>query len=235
MKCWTEMTTDAYSYFQWFSKDEAQKSIGHVPKLSVFSMIASMTFTSEDRELFTRLCSELLTKVTIEHEIIHGYRFYLFGVTETNNLGSKVFKYQKLWKRLEKDFTLEYFILGPEVQYVEDGRLGYAGIAEFGVDELHKAIQITSSDPQKFAIIGSKRQDYRTEAFIKSLLKSLLKKAYIDADTKGEIDYFKLSLTSCPEGDLVFRWGDSSEEYELDIIAVEESIKGFDGVSFTDG
>ena len=228
MKYWAELTTDAYSYFQWFSKDEAKKSTGYIPSLSVFSMIGSMIFTSEDRELFKRLCSELVTKLAVEKEAIHDYRFYLFGVIETNNTSSRIFKYQKLWKSLEKEFTLDHFILGPEVEYVEDGRLCYASIGEFEVEELYKAIQITNSNPQKYSIIASKRQDYRTETFIKSLLK----KVYIEGDKKWEIDYFKLALSSCPEGDLIFRWGNSSEERELDIIVLEENKKIFEGIFF---
>ncbi|WP_430509990.1 hypothetical protein [Gottfriedia solisilvae] len=228
MKYWTEITNDAFSCFQWFSKDEAKKNIGYVPNLSVFSIIGTMIFSSDDRELFKSLCSKLVTGSTIERESFKEYKFFLFGVVETNNLNSKIFKYQKLWKRLERGFNLENLTLGPEVEYIEDERLCYASIAEFNVEELYKVIQIISSNPQKYCIIGSKRQDNRTEGFIKTLFE----KVYINGDKEGEIDYFKLSLASCPKGDLVFRWGSSSEECELDIITLEENKRLFDDVSF---
>jgi hypothetical protein len=35
MKYCTEMTNDAFSYFEWFSKYEAKQSIGYAQKLSV--------------------------------------------------------------------------------------------------------------------------------------------------------------------------------------------------------
>jgi hypothetical protein len=229
MKYWTEISNDAFTCFQWFSKDEAKKSIGYVPKLSMFSIIGSMIFSSEDRELFVRLCSDLVARLAIKKEIINEYRFFLFGVIETNDVSSKIFKYQKLWKRLEREFNLDNLILGPEVEYVEHGRLFYASIAEFKVGDFYKVMQVINSNPQKYSIFGSKKQDYLTEGFIKSLLK----KVYIDGDTDGEIDYFKLALTSCPEGDLVFRWGNSSEECELDIITLEQNKGMFDGVSFS--
>ncbi|UTR16765.1 hypothetical protein MM221_09745 [Salipaludibacillus sp. LMS25] len=228
MKYWTEMTNDAFSCFEWFSKEEAEQCIGYAPNLSVFSMIGSMVFSSEDRELFRRLCSELVTRATTKNEIFSEYRFFLFGVAETSDTNSKIFKYQKIWKRLEKEFNLDYIILGPEVDYLEDGRLCYASMAEFKGKELYKAIQIISSNPQKYSLIGSRRHDYRTEEFIKTFLN----KVYINGNKKGEIDYFKLALTSCSKGDLVFRWGSSSEECELDIITLEQNKKIFDGVSF---
>lgn len=228
MKYWTEFTNNAFSYFQWFSKDEAKRKVGYVPNLSVFSMIGTMIFSKVDRELFTRLCSGLVTESIIKKMSFNEYNFFLFGVVETNNINSRVFKYRKLWKKLERDFDIDNLILGPEVEYLEDERLCYASIAEFNVEEFYKAIHIISSNPQKYSIIGSKRKDYRTEGFIKSLLENV----YINGATKGEIDYFKLALISCPKGDIVFRWGSSSEECELDIIILEQNKGMFDGISF---
>jgi hypothetical protein len=46
----------------------------------------------------------------------------LFGVVESSNLNSKIFKYQKSQKILEEEFNLYNLILGPDVDYLEDGR-----------------------------------------------------------------------------------------------------------------
>lgn len=228
MKYWTEFTNDAFSCFEWFSKDEANKNIGYIPNLSVFSIIGTMILSTDDRELFLSLCSRLVTGSTVDKAVFNEHRFYLFGVVETNNLYSKIFKYQKLWGKLKREYNLDNLTLGPEVEYIVDERLCYASIAEFNVADIYKVIQIISSNPQKYTIIGSKGQDYKTERFIKTLLE----KVYIDGDQEGEIDYFKLSLFSCPKGDLVFRWGSSSEEYELDIFTLEENKRLFDDISF---
>lgn len=183
-----------------------------------------MIYSSEDRKLFTRLCSKLITDSTIEKTIFKEYKFYLVGLAAHDDLNSTIFKYQKLWKRLGRQFNLDNFTLGPEVEYSEAGNLYYGSIAEFKVDEFYHAIKIISSNPQQFAILGSKRQDYRSEKFIRTLIN----KVYV----KGTIDYFKLSLSSCPDGDLVFRWGDSSEECELDIITLAQNKRMFYGVPF---
>ncbi|WP_214824134.1 hypothetical protein [Exiguobacterium algae] len=228
MKYWTEFTNDAFSCFEWFSKDEANKNIGYIPNLSVFSIIGTMILSTDDRELFLSLCSRLVTGSTVDKAVFNEHRFYLFGVVETDNLNSKIFKYQKLWGKLKREYNLDNLTLGPEVEYIVDERLCYASIAEFNVADIYKVIQIISSNPQKYTIIGSKGQDYKTERFIKTLLE----KVYIDGDKEGEIDYFKLSLVSCPKGDLVFRWGSSSEEYELDIFTLEENKRLFDDISF---
>ncbi|TPG89168.1 hypothetical protein EEL32_06835 [Brevibacillus laterosporus] len=229
MKYWSEITNDVFSCFQWFSKDEAKKIIGYVPQLSVFSIIGSMIFSREDRERFTRLCSESVGRLAIQKGMIDEYRFFLFGVIETHDVNSKIFLHQKLWRRLTREFNLDNLILGPEIEYVVGERLCYASIAQFKVDNFYNVLQIINSNPQKYSIFASKKQDYMTEGFIKSLLE----KVYINGDSSGEIDYFKLSLTLCIKGDLVFRWGNSSEECELDIITLGHNIKMFDGFSFS--
>lgn len=228
MKYWTELATDAFEYFEWFSKEEALKNVGYVPSLSVFNMIGSQIYTIEEQESFTSLCAKLVTKFALEKEAIQDYHFYLFGIVETENINSKIFKHQKLWKPLKKEFELDKFSLGPEVEHQGKSRLSYASIAEISLSGVLEALRITARYPQKYALIASKRQSVMTERFIKSLQE----KVYLEDDKSAEIDYFKLVLSCCLEGDLVFRWGSSSEERELDIIVIEKKKEVFQGVSF---
>ena len=52
-----------------------------------------------------------------------SFRFYLFGVNETDNVLLKIFKYKKLWKTVDEKFDLQYFLLGPEVENTDNGTL----------------------------------------------------------------------------------------------------------------
>jgi hypothetical protein len=226
MKYWTELINDAFSCFQWFSKDEAKKELGYVPELSVFSIIGSMIFSAEDLELFMQFCSESVGKITLEKGIVEEYGFYLFGVIETTNVNSRIFKHQKLWKSLAREFTLDNLNLGPEIEYNTGGRLCYSSIAEFKVDSFNNALQIVKSNPKKYSIFCSKKHNIMTEVFIRTLLE----KVYLDGTDK-EINCFKLVLTSCPDGDFVFRWGNSAEECELDIITLEQNKNMFQDLS----
>lgn len=228
MKCWTELATDAFEYFEWFSKEEALKNVGYIPSLSVFNMIGSQIYTIEDQDTFTNFCAKLVTKLALEKEAIHDDHLYLFGIVETENIHSRIFKHQKLWKSLKKEFELDKFSLGPEVEHQGKSRLRYASIAKINPSGILEALRITARYPQKYALIASKRQAVLTEEFIKSLHE----KIYLEDDESAEIDYFKLVLSCCLEGDLVFRWGSSSEERELDIIVLEEKKELFKGVLF---
>ncbi|WP_310552128.1 hypothetical protein [Paenibacillus glufosinatiresistens] len=222
MKYWTELINDAFLCFPWFSKDEAKKELGYVPQLSVFSIVGSMIFSSEDLEQFMQVCSETLSKITWKKAIGEEYGFYLFGVIETTDVKSRIFRHQKLWKSVAPELTLTNLNLGPEIEYRVNGKLGYSSIAKFKVDSFYNVLQIVKSNPKKYSIFCSKRHDIMTEDYIKSILE----KVYLD-DTGKEVNCFKVVLTSCIEGGFVFRWGSSSEECELDIISLEQYINIF--------
>ncbi|MEM5600490.1 hypothetical protein AAHB61_06940 [Bacillus cereus] len=49
MKCWNEVEKDAFSYYEWFSKDEAIKRVGNLPNLSLFSVNGSMLFSPDEK------------------------------------------------------------------------------------------------------------------------------------------------------------------------------------------
>ena len=220
MKYWSESIDDAFSCFQWFSKEEAKEKNGYVPEISVFSMVGSRIFSLGDQDSFIHTCSDSFVRFVRENERMDSFRFYLFGVNETDNDRSKIFKYKKLWKTVDEKFDLQNFLLGPEVENTDNGTLSYASIAEFKVIELYKAVQIMKSNPTKYVIFAGRKQEYMNESFIKSLTDTI----YINQ----EIDYFKLALAFSDHEELLFRWGTSSTECELDIIMHARNIRMFD-------
>ena len=76
------------------------------------------------------------------------------------------------------------------------------------------------SNPTKYVIFAGRKQEYMNESFIKSLTDTI----YINQ----EIDYFKLALAFSDHEELLFRWGTSSTECELDIIMHARNIRMFD-------
>lgn len=223
MKYWIEETEDAYEYYGFFSKEKAEVTLGYLPRLSVYSIIGSMLFSEEDWEKFLEITSRTFKHHLKNSELLNGYEFYLFGISEIGNPRSKVFKYRKLWKRLEQDFDIKNFVLGPEVDYLNHNQeLLYASCANFSLSDFEKALRIVRQFPKNYVIFLSKQNDLMSQKFIKDFLQDY----YIDVEREGEIDYFQLALHFCTRDNIVFRWGSSSEEQELALItAIKEKIQ----------
>lgn len=76
MKCWNEVEEDAFSYYKWFSKDEAIKRVGNLPNLSLFSVNGSMLFSSDEKQ-FKEVCGTEIKQVFMKHDLTNVYKFYL--------------------------------------------------------------------------------------------------------------------------------------------------------------
>ncbi|EEM02292.1 hypothetical protein [Bacillus pseudomycoides] len=212
MKCWNEVEEDAFSYYKWFSKDEAIKRVGNLPNLSVFSVNGSMLFSPDEKKQFKEVCGTEIKQVFMKHNLTNVYKFYLLAAIEIKDKNSKIEKYRKVWKALQTKWQLEKFNKGSEVEMEVGGTTFYSSIAEFCLEELPAAIEIVSSNPKRFTIISSKNSDMLMEENISRIFR----KAFNEYNQwKDEIDYFNLSIHLCPKDDIVFRWGDSLEEAEI--------------------
>ncbi|SFC82987.1 hypothetical protein SAMN04488168_11059 [Bacillus sp. 491mf] len=212
MKCWNEVKEDAFSYYKWFSKDEAIKRVGNLPNLSVYSVNGSMLFSPDEKNQFKEVCGTEIKQVCMKHDLTNVYKFYLLAAIEIKDTNSKIEKYRKVWKALQTKWKLEVFHKGPEVEMEVGGKTFYSSIAEFCLEKLPAAIEIVSSNSKRFTIIASKSSDMLTEENIGGIFE----KAFNEYNQwKDEIDYFNLSIHLCPKGDIVFRWGDSLEEAEI--------------------
>ncbi|SFI91155.1 MULTISPECIES: hypothetical protein [unclassified Bacillus (in: firmicutes)] len=211
MKCWNEVE-DAFSYYKWFSKDEAIKRVGNLPNLNLFSVNGSMLFSPDEKNQFKEVCSTEIKQVFMKHDLTNVYKFYLLAAIELKDKSSKIEKYRKVWKTLQTKWQLEAFNKGSEVEMEVEGTTFYSSIAEFCLEKLPAAIEIVSSNPKRFTIIASKSSNMLTEENISRIFG----KAFNEYNQrKDEIDYFNLSIHLCPKGDIVFRWGDSLEEAEI--------------------
>lgn len=223
MKYWIEESENAFDYYEWFSKEKAEATLGYLPRLSVHSIIGSMLFNKEDWEKFLKIASGTIKHHIKSSDLLNGYKFYLFGIGESGNPNSKVFKYRKLWKKLEQDFDIKNFVRGPEVDSLNRNQeLFYASCAEFSLSDFEEALRIVRHIPTNYMIFLSNKNDIMSQKFIKDFLENY----YINGEREGELDYFQIALHFCTKGNIVFRWGNSSEEQELAMIAsVKEKIQ----------
>ena len=217
---WKEVELDAFSYFQWFSKDEALYRLGLVPDLSLFSVVGSMLFTPSERMAFKDFCSTEIQNILKYQRFTNDYKLYLFANVEVEDINSKVVKYKKVWKSFKTTCKLETFIKGPEIELEIADKLFYSGIAQFSLKDFSTALDIISSNPKRYTIIASKNCDYLSEKSTRRIFDLAFNK---HSKREDEIDYFGLSLYLCPKGDMVFRWGDSSEEAEI-VVVLENNM-----------
>lgn len=226
MRFWKEIE-DAFTYFKWFNRKKAVEMFGVVPGLSVFSYNASMIFGLADRANFIGMCNEEIKRI-FSQELLNHYEFCLFANVEIKDKNSRIEKYRKVWKSLQTRWRLEDFHKGPELETNLGDKLLYSGIAKFPVESLPIALALVSSDPKKHTIFATKKKNVLTENIIETVANVAFN---LGEEGKDEINYFNLSLNFCPQGDIVFRWGDSSDEAELGMIFDEELKELFNDVT----
>lgn len=214
MKCFIEHEKDAFSYYKWFCKNEAIRILGYIPSLSVFSINGTMIFTQDDRRLFIESCSNEIIKLFSKEPLGDKYKLYLIANVEVKDKNSKIEKHRKVWKLIQTEWQLDGFKLGPEIEINKNDSRYYTSLAVLEKESIQKSIEMISKYPKRFTVIASNRSDVLSEDCIRGIFDMSYR-----YDTKhSEIDYFMLSLGLCQEGDIVFRWGDASEEAEIDMI-----------------
>lgn len=225
VKSWKEKEKDAFIYFHWFNKDEALERVGMIPDLSVVSVNASELFDINEKNIFIELCDREIQEILKKEDILKKYSLYLFVSVEVKDKKSRTERYKKVWKKLQSQWQLDGFNKGPEIEREIKERMFFQSVAEFKVDNLLTALQIVASNPQNCAIIASKKADILSEKTIKKISKAAFN---IYRNRIYEIDYFGLAIHFCSEGDLIFRWGSSAEEAEIDMVFNSDMFILFD-------
>ncbi|WP_092559428.1 hypothetical protein [Anaeromicropila populeti] len=224
MKTWNESEKDAFSYFQWFNKDEAFERVGMNPNLSVFSVNGSGLFGTSKKNVFIEVCSSEIQKIFIKENFLKDYMLYLFANVEVKDRNSRIERYKKVWKLVQSKWQLNEFNKGPEIETEIDGKIFFSSIAGFKVENLSTALQIISSNPKRYTIIASKKDDVLSEKMITNFFEIAFNQHRSRID---EIDYFGLAIHLCSDGDVVFRWGDSAEEAEIAIVFSRDMLTFF--------
>lgn len=215
VKTWNENEKDAFSYFQWFNKDEAFEMRGMIQKLTVFSVNASEVFGISEKNTFIDVCSSEIQKIFVKGNILKDYRLYLLANVEVKDRNSRIEKHKKVWRKVQSKWNLDEFNKGPEIEKEIEGKIFFSSIAQFSMGNFSTALQVISDNPKKYAIIASRKDNILSEEMIKNIFEIAFNKHSRRID---EIDYFALAIHLCYDGDIVFRWGDSSEQVEVAIV-----------------
>ncbi|GKX29925.1 hypothetical protein SH1V18_24050 [Vallitalea longa] len=220
MKYWNEIQKDAFSYFGFFSKEKARLLINTIPNLSVFSINGLLT---SGGKVFLEKCAYDISQI-FQRNDLSKLKFYLFVNIELDDNSSRIEKYKKVWKLLQPKWQLDEFIKGPEVEIKLGEKIFYSSVAQFSVNNFLTALEIVASNPQRNTIIATNKNDMLTEKLITHLF-NLSFYSSLGSDY-SKIDYFNLSLNRGIE-DIIFRWGNSSEEAELALIFNENMFNIF--------
>jgi hypothetical protein len=214
MKIWSENEIDAFSYYSWFNKDDVHSLVDNIPNLRVSSINSTGLFGSSYRTAFIDYCNNYIREVFAEQEFANDYKLYLFINIEIKNRNSRIEKYKRVWKLLQEKWQIKEFKKGPEIEVAIKEKVFFSAIAEAGFESVLTALEIVASNPKNYTVIVSKKDNILSEEAVENWFKV----AFNQYSRVDGIDYFGLSLNLCPEGDIVFRWGDSAEEAELALI-----------------
>ena len=222
MKLWNEIERDAFSYFEW-DCDKERIISGNRLRLSLFSVNGIRINKNE----FINSCVDVIQQAFSQKELADNYKLYLLANVEVRDKSSRIEKYSKVWKKLQTEWQLEGFTKGPEVEVTLGENLLYSSIAQFSLDKIKVALELISKNSYKFTIISSSRNDILTEDSVRDIFNSAFKKSDLKYPV---INYCNLSLDLCSKADIVFRWGDSSEDAGVALIFSPELSRIFESI-----
>jgi len=220
MKYWKQIEENAFEYYGGFSKEKAEMKMTVVPELSAFTINGTLM----DRYEFINKCANDIKGIFLRNSELSSYKFFLIANVEISNKNSRIENYNKVWKFLQNKWSLDTFDKGPEVDLAIGDNSFYSSIAEFDIEKFSIALEIVASNYRKFTIIASKRENLLYESSVKDTFGILFNASDVKFPT---IDYFNLCINYCQKGDVVFRWGDSSEEITVGLIFNAEWLEKF--------
>lgn len=209
MNVWNEYKVDAYKYYDWFSERAKENNI--FVEMSVCSINATV-INGEDIAEFIDVCSKQIEKILIT-DVLNGYKVYMFAIIEHKNQKSKVERYMKVWKKIAKSADIEGFVLGDEMAVESNDLQFYTSTAEIPLKYFEKAMRIVISNPSRYALFISKADNVLTKEYIQLMFNNI-----IQPDNYGTIDYYRLSLKCCMDGEVGIRYGTDCREDELAFI-----------------
>ncbi|PWA08429.1 hypothetical protein DCC39_14900 [Pueribacillus theae] len=216
MRIWHEAEKDIENYFTWFK--------GKSEKFSVYSLNGAEMFTPEERSNFIEVCARTINKV-FKTENFTDYKLYLLANVEVSDKNSRIEKYKKVWKKLESEFAIDSFTKGPEIEITIQDKLCYSSIAMVEREDIPLALDIISKAPHRHTIFASKKENILDEDLIRARLNEAIGYELL------ELDYEYLINEYCPEGDILFRWGEVFEEAEIALIFKNELYESFQKIS----
>jgi hypothetical protein len=215
---------DMFNLFEWFDKNEAVEIAGLLPELSALSIYGIMDEDFEDKEDFFQNTVDIITE-KITPLLDKGYKLYLFVADEIQTSPSRLMMYRKIWKKLDGSWNLDGFKYGPELLQESDNSRFFISIAEVDISNLITALKLQHNHIGRSVLYASNNTDVLEEKNIVSFFETALNsnnKFPMFSNLNKTVDYFSLFFKNCPQEDIIFRIGDSSEEMEVDLIFKKE-------------
>lgn len=219
MKVWIEKEKDVFNYFYFFN-NEKNNITNNIPKMSVVSINASNINGIESKKEFIERCKDEINTI-YTNNVLNNFKFYLFINQEIVNIQSKVEKYMKIWRKINRKINITGFILGKEIIIQKDGKYFFSSIAEIPIKYLDIAIEIVSYNPQKCALFMSEFIDIDSGEYTKELFD----KVFDNNNNFYEINYFLFTIKCCSEGNIALRYGTTFEEAEIALVYNSEQLK----------
>ncbi len=201
MKTYLEEHSDTTRVYPWLA--DASSSI------RCLFVVGEMLLFPEDIVQFKQISSEMFrNELTQKHEL-STYRFYVVVCVGNKFQSKRIFDYYKLWRLLEREETLDGFTSRMEVPVQVGKEPYYVGIAEFGLEQLSRAIEMISDSPAMYTIICA---NHDRPSHCQELLDQVLD---IGLTESGGLPVVEMVTTLTAQGYAVCTWGSSSEEQEL--------------------
>jgi hypothetical protein len=208
-----EKKLDAFQQFKWFNADLAYKEFGFMPAIMAHAVSYYVSNNERKRFELKIWCSKLITRLYWKHRNQEKKIFLLrFALHEIND--SVVKKKSGVWGDLLPDSKFAKNLNFNAALDFENGSQAILGIVNLDGSSLIHAFNELEAIPDRNYIIIAEEDtildlDYQKE---------LLRLYYI---SKNKFNNFQLYLKFFAKGCSIIRWGDSSEEIEVDYFFIE--------------
>ncbi|HAB34191.1 MAG TPA: hypothetical protein DCE40_08860 [Exiguobacterium sp.] len=201
MKTYLEEHSDVTRVFPWLT--DASSSI------RCLCVVGEMLLFPEEIVQFKQISSEMFRNELRQKHELSTYRFYLVVCAGNGFQSKRIFDYYKLWRLLEREEMLDGFTSRIEVPVQVGEEPYYVGIAEFGLEQLSRAIEMISDSPSRYTIICA---NHDRPSHCQELLDQVLDFGLTES---GGLPVVEMVTTLTAQGYAVCTWGSSSEEQEL--------------------
>lgn len=203
--------SDIFSHIEGFENETTN--------VSLISQSAYMFHYPSEEDIVEDFLQTVMS-IFQSNDILKGYKFYIFIASYNAFPNSKVRQYMGMWRPYKNSYDLTDFILGSENESVRNEKHYYWSWAQFDISKLPIAFDIFKGSGES-QIFASQRENVPDAKQCEFLFDSL-------TDKRGDfITPFKMALEYCHQGDIVFRWGDSSEEKGLDLFFSSDHLHLF--------
>ena len=201
MKTYIEEHIDATRVYPWLA--DASSSI------RCLYVVGEMLLFPEEIVQFKQISSEMFRNELMQKHELSTYRFYIVVCVGNGFQSKRIFDYHKLWCLLEREEMLDGFTSRMEVPVQVGEEPYYVGIAEFGLEQLSRAIEMISDSPSRYTIICANQN---RSSHCQELLTQVLD---IGLTESGGVPVVEMVPTLTAQGYAVCTWGSSSDEQEL--------------------